>query len=65
MVVSTPEAATVWVNGVMVGTTPWGGDITGDAPGVVEVEAPGYARWRADIPPGKATNLDARLTRKR
>jgi len=65
VVTSKPSGATVHVNGVLVGTTPWGGDIRAVAPFVVEVSAPGYVPFRQTLPPGEAASVSATLQRKR
>jgi hypothetical protein len=65
VVTSKPSGATVHVNGVLVGTTPWGGDIRAVAPFVVEVSAPGYVPFKQTLPPGVAASVSATLQRKR
>jgi hypothetical protein len=55
----------VQVSGVVVGTTPRGGDVRGVAPFVVEVSAPGYVPFKQTRPPGVAASVFATLQRKR
>ena len=63
LVTSTPSGATVKYGTLVLGKTPWAGDLPSQAAVELEVSAPGFQTVRQTLPPGSAAPIDVTLKR--
>jgi len=64
VVTSTPSGATVKQGTVVLGQTPWAGDLPLEQAVELEVSAPGFAPQRRSLAPGELAPVDVQLKRR-